>query len=559
MVRRYRNNKKSKYTILLYRTYFAVGILVIVAFLGGGVFGNVQVGQAANKVSINDLETAAKKYPLYENPYYLEGMQGFVDIVNETCKEFSDKQSIEILTMEEALKEAGISSSLRKKILDSEGTSVLTNKDFVCIEEVEKRGLFSTKYYFEVSSNKKEQGGFFYLGKLKNNRPEGEGAIFGVSESGTKLAYAGKFKKGVYEGKGMKFSYGSLGAFIQEKGQYSGGRENGKVTCYYDSEIEMAYKTVEETYLGCIEKITQCYEEIPTEVLEQLFSGNVAERMIVTKLYYQNTISYDTVSVLQPVIKPYVCYSGDMKGGVREGKGKLYGVMGAIWYEGQLKSGTYWGKGSLYYPLSKQVAYKGKFKNGKYHGKGTLYEKDGSVRKKGKFAYEEPDANDMSMHLYGLAAVLTESDVFGLDDDLKKYVDEETEKIENDESYEEDDYFEEDEFEEDEYEDDYFEDKYDTDVMDDSQEYVLANSDWQEVQEKQLYELTAEECRIARNEIYARHGRIFSDESLQAYFENCSWYEGTTLPEEFSDTVLNEVEKANLQIIAEHEREMGYR
>lgn len=64
---------------------------------------------------------------------------------------------------------------------------------------------------------------------------------------------------------------------------------------------------------------------------------------------------------------------------------------------------------------------------------------------------------------------------------------------------------------------------------------------------------TPAECKIARNEIYARHGRMFQDEQLQGYFDTCSWYRGTTAPENFSDTVLNEIEKANLQTIAEYE------
>lgn len=69
---------------------------------------------------------------------------------------------------------------------------------------------------------------------------------------------------------------------------------------------------------------------------------------------------------------------------------------------------------------------------------------------------------------------------------------------------------------------------------------------------------TATECKIARNEIYARHGRLFNDEQLQGYFNTCSWYEGKTTPEDFSDAVLNEVEKSNLQIITEHESKIGY-
>ena len=71
--------------------------------------------------------------------------------------------------------------------------------------------------------------------------------------------------------------------------------------------------------------------------------------------------------------------------------------------------------------------------------------------------------------------------------------------------------------------------------------------------------LSADDCKIARNEIYARHGRLFNDENLQEYFNQCSWYEGTIQPDDFSQDMLNEVELANLQIISDYEEEMGYK
>ena len=67
------------------------------------------------------------------------------------------------------------------------------------------------------------------------------------------------------------------------------------------------------------------------------------------------------------------------------------------------------------------------------------------------------------------------------------------------------------------------------------------------------------ECKIARNEIYARHGRKFADEALQRYFDVCSWYHGTIEPEDFSANVLNNFELENLNIIGEYEIEMGYK
>ena len=90
-------------------------------------------------------------------------------------------------------------------------------------------------------------------------------------------------------------------------------------------------------------------------------------------------------------------------------------------------------------------------------------------------------------------------------------------------------------------------------------EYILPESDSRYLAEGDLWGLSKEKCRIARNEIFARHGRRFDDESLQAYFDSCSWYTGTVAPEDFDDSVLNEYEVANRDLIVKYEQEMGYR
>lgn len=63
--------------------------------------------------------------------------------------------------------------------------------------------------------------------------------------------------------------------------------------------------------------------------------------------------------------------------------------------------------------------------------------------------------------------------------------------------------------------------------------------------------LTDEELRLARNEIYARHGYIFKDEELSAYFMAKDWYVPTTT--EVTDAELNEYEIANRDLIKEIE------
>lgn len=90
-------------------------------------------------------------------------------------------------------------------------------------------------------------------------------------------------------------------------------------------------------------------------------------------------------------------------------------------------------------------------------------------------------------------------------------------------------------------------------------EFILPDSSSRYLERKELTRLTKDECRLARNEIFARHGRRFADTALQAYFDGCSWYTGTTDPADFSESVFNEYEAANVALIRQYESEMGYR
>jgi len=89
--------------------------------------------------------------------------------------------------------------------------------------------------------------------------------------------------------------------------------------------------------------------------------------------------------------------------------------------------------------------------------------------------------------------------------------------------------------------------------------YILPNSDSAYLSLSDLTGLTKEECRLARNELYARHGRRFDDEGLQNYFNGKDWYTGYIDPADFSDSVLNDYEMANRDLIVQYEEEMGYR
>lgn len=89
--------------------------------------------------------------------------------------------------------------------------------------------------------------------------------------------------------------------------------------------------------------------------------------------------------------------------------------------------------------------------------------------------------------------------------------------------------------------------------------YILPESNTRFLEISDLEGLTADECRLARNELYARHGRRFDDEFLRTYFETKEWYEGTIEAADFDDSVLNEYEMANRDLIVEFEKEQGYR
>ena len=89
-------------------------------------------------------------------------------------------------------------------------------------------------------------------------------------------------------------------------------------------------------------------------------------------------------------------------------------------------------------------------------------------------------------------------------------------------------------------------------------EYILPDSDKRLIGREDLMNLSPEQCKMARNEIYARHGRKFKDAALQSYFDSYPWYSGRIEPDSFSDSYLSEVEKKNRDTIVAFEQEMGY-
>ena len=88
-------------------------------------------------------------------------------------------------------------------------------------------------------------------------------------------------------------------------------------------------------------------------------------------------------------------------------------------------------------------------------------------------------------------------------------------------------------------------------------DYIFPNSGTTELTREEVQGHTKEELRIARNEIYARHGAIFGVDDLDAYFQSKSWYTPTLSISELLDTVeLSMVEENNISLISEIESGM---
>lgn len=86
-----------------------------------------------------------------------------------------------------------------------------------------------------------------------------------------------------------------------------------------------------------------------------------------------------------------------------------------------------------------------------------------------------------------------------------------------------------------------------------SSDYILPDSSSRQLTYEDVKYLSGNELLLARNEIYARHGRIFEDADIRTYFESQPWYSGTIEPANFSDSLLSELEKSNVAFIKMYE------
>ena len=91
-----------------------------------------------------------------------------------------------------------------------------------------------------------------------------------------------------------------------------------------------------------------------------------------------------------------------------------------------------------------------------------------------------------------------------------------------------------------------------------SGDYIIPDSSSRYITEEDLTGLSDYEILLARNEIYARHGRMFVNEDLDSYFRSKSWYQptvsGSDFTEEYAASVFNDFERTNIDTIVKYEQ-----
>lgn len=83
--------------------------------------------------------------------------------------------------------------------------------------------------------------------------------------------------------------------------------------------------------------------------------------------------------------------------------------------------------------------------------------------------------------------------------------------------------------------------------------YIFPTSHQKSLTFEELNRCTNRQLQLGRNEIYARHGRMFHSENLQLEFSMRGWYKGSIPPEKFDESVLNVYEKENVRAIRNFE------
>lgn len=356
--------------------------------------------------TLENLEKASSTYNKSENPYYKDSVAQYAEAINIIYGE-NASQTVTEMTLEQALKDSDVSRLFVEKLLKLQGEDVMNDSDFYRMDVKTDSGIVKTlltmeseRQYMEVSSLPKNRIGdyeeiSFYYGGMKDNKPNGNGALFAYSaRNGLSLEYVGKFKDGKIDGKGISFTYDGLVHYLAHAGNYEKNMATGKMTTYYDNDCQAVGNFFLYKFGDYIDEMSEKWSE--DELVRQidlLLPQKRVLKLIVTVNLYESPST--TVDFNQRVLIPHIKYEGEMKKGSIEGKGKLYASNG-------------W------------LAYDGEWKKDKYNGKGILYNQDGTIRKKGTFDNEAPDeeliySNLATASLLALDKISLE-ELFALDD-----------------------------------------------------------------------------------------------------------------------------------------------
>lgn len=356
--------------------------------------------------TLENLKKASSTYSKSENPYYKDSVAQYAEAINIIYGE-NTSQTVTEMTLEQALKDSDVSRLFVEKLLKLQGKDVMSDSDFYRMDVKTDSGIVKTlltmeseRQYMEVSSLPKDRIGdyeeiSFYYGGMKDNKPNGNGALFAYSaRNGLPLEYVGKFKDGKIDGKGISFTYDGLVHYLAHAGNYEKNMATGKMTTYYDNDCQAVGNFFLYKFWDYIDEMSEKWSE--DELVRQidlLLPQKRVLKLIVTVNLYESPST--TVDFNQRVLIPHIKYEGEMKKGSIEGKGKLYASNG-------------W------------LAYDGEWKKDKYNGKGILYNQDGTIRKKGTFDNEAPDEELIYSNLATASLLASDKisleELFALDD-----------------------------------------------------------------------------------------------------------------------------------------------
>jgi hypothetical protein len=92
----------------------------------------------------------------------------------------------------------------------------------------------------------------------------------------------------------------------------------------------------------------------------------------------------------------------------------------------------------------------------------------------------------------------------------------------------------------------------------DDADYIIEDSSERYLTQEDISGLSAEQLKLAENEIYARNGYQFDDGELKEYFSGKSWYYASIPSDKFADCLLNIYEQYNIEMLKAAEEGRDY-